>query len=116
MVFLIRAEQIEALDRGREADFARRYLPFFRELWSEEASEYSDSQLFDILLAFVREARGFGVTGDRLIMRYASFQFAFDGKLTDPAEFPGPAAVLHDLAFNGRRKIDLLAMWISLNE
>ncbi|MCC6392415.1 MAG: hypothetical protein IT167_17580 [Bryobacterales bacterium] len=110
---IIRKTQFEFIANRREQSFARRQVPFFRELWKDRAAKYDDSELAALLAGLIREAHSFGITGDQLVMRYASFQFGFRGRLSDPARSPQTAAILRDFHLTGEEKVERLADWIA---
>ncbi|MCC6366438.1 MAG: hypothetical protein IT165_23205 [Bryobacterales bacterium] len=110
---IIRKTQFEFIANQKEQAFARRQVPFFREMWKERAAKYDDSALAALLAGLIREAHSFGITGDQLVMRYANFQFGFRGILSGPARSPQTAAILRDFHLTGEEKVERLADWIA---
>jgi hypothetical protein len=97
--------QLGAVSRDR---FVRRMAAHLRGKFKGRATALPDERLRAQIEQGMAEARRHGMVYEDDIRRYLEFLVIFGAPLDQQAQAPWLADILHDKAFDGQRKLDLI--------
>ena len=101
----IQMRQLGAVSRDR---FIRRMAIHLRSKFKARAAEIPDDRLRMQIEQGMAEAKGHGVVYEDDIRRYLEFLVIYGSPLDQQPQAPWLADILHDKAFDGQRKLDLI--------